>query len=54
MDTHSPPPSDEAAQSASARCLPTTEQVADRWQVSRAHVYGIARAGKLPTVAIGR
>lgn len=34
--------------------LLTAEQVADRWQVSRTHVYGLARAGKIPMVGIGR
>jgi excisionase family DNA binding protein len=34
--------------------LLTAKDVAERWQVSPAHVYGLARAGKIPTVAIGR
>ena len=34
--------------------LLTTEQVADRWQVSKSHVYKLAREGKVPTVAVGR
>lgn len=34
--------------------LLTAEQVAARWQVSKFHVYRLARQGKVPTVAIGR
>jgi excisionase family DNA binding protein len=33
--------------------LLTAEQVAARWQVSKFHVYRLAREGKVPTVAIG-
>jgi excisionase family DNA binding protein len=35
------------------RLLPA-EQVADRCQVSKYHVYRLAREGKMPTIAIGR
>jgi len=34
--------------------LLTADDVAERWQVSRSQVYGLVRAGKIPTVAIGR
>lgn len=34
--------------------LLTAEEVAERWQVPRSHVYGLARAGRLPTVELGR
>ena len=32
----------------------TAEQVAERWQVSVAHVYRLTREGKIPTVKVGR
>jgi excisionase family DNA binding protein len=35
-------------------CLLTAEQVATRWQVPKSQVYRLVRAGKVPTVAIGR
>jgi excisionase family DNA binding protein len=34
--------------------LLTADQLADRWQVSKAQVYRLARDGRIPTVAIGR
>ncbi len=34
--------------------LLTADDVAERWQVSRSQVNALVRAGKLPTVAIGR
>ncbi len=34
--------------------LLTAEEVAERWQVPKAHVYRLARDGRLPTVALGR
>lgn len=34
--------------------LLTADELAERWQVSKAHVYRLAREGRLPTVAIGR
>lgn len=37
-----------------ASALLTAEQVAARWQVPKAHVYRLARDGRLPTVALGR
>jgi excisionase family DNA binding protein len=37
-----------------ARRLLTADEVAERWQVGRSHVYALVRAGKIPTVAIGR
>lgn len=36
-----------------ARLL-TAEQLADRWQVSKAQVYRLARESRIPAVAIGR
>jgi excisionase family DNA binding protein len=44
----------EARSNAEGERLLTTEQVADRWQMSKCHVYKLARDGKVPTVAIGR
>lgn len=34
--------------------LLTADDLAERWQVSRAQVYRLARDGHLPTVTIGR
>jgi excisionase family DNA binding protein len=34
--------------------LLTADELAERWQVSKAHVYRLARDGRVPTVAIGR
>lgn len=34
--------------------LLTAEQVGDRWQVPKAHVYRLARDGRLPCVRVGR
>lgn len=34
--------------------LLTANEVAARWQVPSAHVYRLAREGKLPTVELGR
>ena len=34
--------------------LLTAEQVAQRWQVPTAHVYRLAREGRLPCVTLGR
>lgn len=34
--------------------LLTAEEVAQRWQVPRAHVYRLGREGRLPTVRLGR
>lgn len=34
--------------------LLTAEQVAERWQVPKAHVYRLARERRLPTVRVGR
>ncbi|HTQ69654.1 MAG TPA: helix-turn-helix domain-containing protein [Solirubrobacteraceae bacterium] len=36
-----------------ARLL-TVEEVAERWQVAASQVYALVRAGKVPTVSIGR
>lgn len=30
------------------------EDLAERWQIPKSHVYRLARDGKLPTVALGR
>ena len=34
--------------------LLTADDLATRWQVPKAHVYRLAREGKVPTVQIGR
>lgn len=34
--------------------LLTAEDLAERWQVPKAHVYRLARDGRLPTVRLGR
>jgi len=34
--------------------LLTADDLAERWQVSKAHVYRLARDGRIPTVTIGR
>jgi excisionase family DNA binding protein len=34
--------------------LLTADQLAERWQVPKAHVYRLAREGQLPTVKLGR
>ena len=34
--------------------LLTAEQLADRWQVSKAQIYRLAREGRIPVVMIGR
>jgi excisionase family DNA binding protein len=34
--------------------LLTAEQLAERWQVSPAHVYRLTREGKIPAVKLGR
>ena len=36
------------------RRLLTAEQVAERWQVPKSQVNGLARSGKLPVVRLGR
>jgi excisionase family DNA binding protein len=32
----------------------TAEQLADRWQVPKAHVYALTRRGEIPAVKLGR
>lgn len=34
--------------------LLTADQLAERWQVTRDHVYRLAREGRIPTVCVGR
>lgn len=34
--------------------LLTADDLAKRWQVSKAHVYRLAREGKIPSVNLGR
>ena len=34
--------------------LLTADQVAERWQVPKAHVYRLTRQGALPTVRLGK
>lgn len=38
----------------SAAQLLTPDDLAARWQVPRSHVYGLARAGRVPRVRLGR
>jgi excisionase family DNA binding protein len=47
-------PGSAVRRNAEGERLLTTEQVADRWQVSKYHVYKLAREGKVPAVAVGR
>ncbi len=34
--------------------LLTADQLAERWQVPKSHVYRLAREGAIPTVQVGR
>mgnify|MGYP001331269075 CR=1 FL=1 len=34
--------------------LLTADQLAERWQVPKAHVWRLARAGQIPVVRLGR
>lgn len=34
--------------------LLTADDLAERWQVPKAHIYRLAREGKLPVVQLGR
>jgi excisionase family DNA binding protein len=34
--------------------LLTPDELADRWSVPRAHVYRLAREGRIPAVRLGR
>lgn len=34
--------------------LLTAEQLAERWQVPKSHVYGLTRSGAIPAVKLGR
>ncbi|MGI8729221.1 MAG: helix-turn-helix domain-containing protein [Solirubrobacteraceae bacterium] len=34
--------------------LMTADQLAERWQVPKSHVYRLAREGRIPTVELGR
>jgi excisionase family DNA binding protein len=52
---HSPRQFGSADPSASERGqLLTAEQLAERWQISQAAVYRLARDGAIPFVALGR
>jgi excisionase family DNA binding protein len=42
------------APSANHPSLLTADELAERWQVSKAQVYRLARAGRVPTLPIGR
>ena len=53
MTPNGPPPF-VAAVPAQPSGLWTAEQLAERWQVPKAHVYRLARDGRIPVVAIGR
>jgi excisionase family DNA binding protein len=37
-----------------ARQLLTADELAERWQVPRSHVYRLTREGLIPTVRLGR
>jgi len=39
---------------ATASRLLTAGDLAERWQVQKAHVYRLTRSGQLPTVKLGR
>ena len=49
-----PPPSGALEGGSQASFLLTADQLAERWQVPKAHVYRLAREGRLPTVELGR
>lgn len=34
--------------------LLTADQLAERWQVPKSHVYNLTRTGQIPTVKLGR
>ena len=34
--------------------LLTADQLAERWQIPRSHVYRLAREGRIPVVELGR
>ena len=34
--------------------LLTAEQLAERWQIPKSHVYRLSREGRIPTVELGR
>lgn len=40
--------------SLSAAQLLTPDQLAERWSVSKQHIYRLAREGRIPVVSIGR
>lgn len=42
------------ATSATASRLLTADDLAQRWQIPKSHVYRLTREGKLPTVKLGR
>jgi excisionase family DNA binding protein len=42
------------ARGLSAARLLTADQLAERWQVPKAHIYRLARTGKIPLVRLGR
>ena len=39
---------------AGASQLLTADELADRWQIPKSHVYRLTREGRLPTVRLGR
>jgi excisionase family DNA binding protein len=43
-----------ATRAGQASALLTADDLAQRWSVPRAHVYRLAREGRLPTVRLGR
>lgn len=38
----------------SADVVLTADQLAERWQVEKSHVYRLAREGRIPTIKLGR
>jgi excisionase family DNA binding protein len=49
-----PVPSSSEKPTSSALQLLTADDLATRWQVTRAHVYRLAREGRVPSVRVGR
>lgn len=42
------------SEAVTASRLLTADDLAERWQVPKAHVYRLTRSGQLPTVKLGR
>ena len=52
--TPQPPSHVRAVDQANRSRLLIADELAERWQVPRGHVYRLAREGRLPTVRLGR